>query len=184
MLLIAYHTLYVHTRVPYCNTIKVKKILWDLTTCPLYHPMVEDTEFKQDPTTDGGGVTTDGIGTVRKCKFAKALVDNGETPDYVWEEFLDVTDNKMVAIIQEENRPSIVDFIGKVYHLEAINDDDDDDDDGESEWTRVSMSHLYRPKFMPLTSILATKVMKQPMGDQIYALAWGIKVRINERSII
>eukprot|EP00553_Chaetoceros_curvisetus_P009561 CAMPEP_0204627032 /NCGR_PEP_ID=MMETSP0717-20131115/12897_1 /ASSEMBLY_ACC=CAM_ASM_000666 /TAXON_ID=230516 /ORGANISM="Chaetoceros curvisetus" /LENGTH=132 /DNA_ID=CAMNT_0051643147 /DNA_START=40 /DNA_END=438 /DNA_ORIENTATION=- len=102
-----------------------------------------------------------------KCEFSKALVESGEIPKYIWEEFLYVTDDKMVVTIQDENRPAIIDCIGKVYHLEAI--------DGESEWTRVSMSHLYRPNFMPLTSMLATSVMKQSMGDQIYALAWGIK---------
>lgn len=138
---------------------KVKSILFDFSTCDKWHPFVEYTEFK------GGHVHHNG-GAVRKCGFYKELKEKG-IPEYVWEELVDVSHDqaKSIAFIQEENRPGIMDYIGKVFKLEKI------------KWnvTKVSITHTFRPKFLPLTKPMATGPMKGHMAEETYLLCWCLK---------
>lgn len=136
---------------------EVKKILFDLSTCDRWHPFVEYTEFK-------GGNVCNKAGAVRKCGFYKELRKEG-IPEYVWEEFVDVSDDKSIAFIQEENRPYILDYVGKVFKVEMMDEN----------LTKVTITHTYRPKFLPLTNGMATGPMKEHMGHETYLLCWCLK---------
>jgi len=134
--------------------------LWNLETCHNWHAYVASTEFK-DP------LTTDGPGAVRKCQFYDEIVRDGIShgAEYVWEEILDRSGNRMITWIQEENRPSILDCVGKVFYIEEIDPDH----------TMLTVHHYYRPRNMPLTRLMATNMMKKPVQKEAYMIAWGIK---------
>jgi hypothetical protein len=134
--------------------------LWNLATCPFWHPLVGSTEFKYPDKTDGPG-------TVRKCKFYDELVSEGKAPEYVWEECLDNSGNRLILDIQEENRPSILGCAGKVLYIEEIDQDH----------TILTVHHYFRPANMPLTRYMATHMMKKPVQNDAYKIAWCIKVR-------
>jgi len=137
---------------------KVREILWNLRTCPFWHSVVGSTEFK-DPD------KTDGPGAVRKCKFYDELVSEGKVPEYVWEECLDTSGNRIIFQIQDENRPSMLDCVGKIFYIEEIDPDH----------TMLTVHHYFRPKLMPLTRYMATHMMKKPMQEESYTMAWCIK---------
>jgi hypothetical protein len=107
----------------------------------------------------------DCAGAVRKCKFYDELVNEGKTPEYVWEECLDNSGNRLILNVQEENRPSIIDDIGKVFYIEEIDPDH----------TMLTVHHYFRPKYMPLTRLMATTMMKEKIQKEAYMIAWGVK---------
>lgn len=108
-------------------------------------------------------------GAARKCQFYDELVRDGHTrgTEYVCEEILDCSGNHLITWIQEENRPSILDCVGKVFYIEEIDPDH----------TMLTVHHYYRPKNMPLTRLMATNMMKKPVQKEAYMIAWGIMVR-------
>lgn len=138
---------------------QVKAVLWNLRSCPDWHPFVEYTEFKGNPKPDPTGA-----GAVRKCGFYKGA--NGI--DYVWEEFLDMSDDKIITFIQEENRPSILKYVGKVFKIEPKDENT----------TILHVNHTYLPNYMPLSLPLAKFMMPSKMAHETYALGWCIKVSL------
>ena len=138
---------------------EVKSVLFDLSCCYKWHPFVESTEFK-------GGHAHNDAGTVRKCGFYKELKEKG-IPEYVWEELVDVSHDqcKTIAFIQEENRPGIMDYIGKVFKLEEINEN----------VTKLIITHTFRPKFLPLTKPMAAGPMKEHLAHETWLLCWCFK---------
>mmetsp|Transcript_8947 Transcript_8947/g.13760 ORF Transcript_8947/g.13760 Transcript_8947/m.13760 type:complete len:256 (-) Transcript_8947:154-921(-) len=138
---------------------EVKGCLFDPPACPEWHPFVEHTELKKDGTNEAV--------TVRKCGFYPELKQKG-IPEYVWEEISYISDTLHVAFIQAENRPFPVSYVGKVFHVKELN----------ANKTLLTVTHTFRPKFMPFTTALAKGPMKRKMAEETYAICWCVKHRI------
>lgn len=132
-------------------------ILRDLSLYPCYHPEVRAVDFK-DPN------KTSGIGAVRTCHFYQDSTPRN--PEFIWEQVIELTNDRIVMCVQEKSRPPHLDYIGPIIDIVVVDD----------KTTRVIYSICFAPKFMPFTRIIATTMMKDAIAAQVYRYAQALKV--------
>jgi hypothetical protein len=126
----------------------VKPLIFDLTTIPLWNSGVEKIELLQE--------AASGVGNSRTCFF----YDGGSVVEEITDEKEDTVD---MAIIK--GAPAIIAFMGPRFVVEKIDD----------ETTKLTTSLMFRPKLMPLTSILAKTALKKALGLQAWKITQGVK---------